>query len=74
MFANLTSTYGTWKIQYEESSDSYQELTDSVELTSGNTLKIKLLYEINSELEGLNTQLSHIVVGVAEINFTLTAQ
>lgn len=74
LFANLTSAYGTWKILYEESSDSYQELTDSVELTSGNTLKIKLLYEINSELEELNTQLSHIVVGVAEINFTLTAQ
>ena len=74
LFANLTSAYGTWKIQYEESSDSYQELTDSVALTSGNTLKIKLLYEINSELEELNTQLSHIVVGVAEINFTLTAQ
>ena len=73
-FANLTSDYGTWKIQYEESRDSYKELTDSVALTSGNTLKIKLLYEINSELEELNTQLSHIVVGVAEINFTLTAQ
>ena len=74
VFANLTSAYGTWKIQYEESRDSYQELTDGVALTSGNTLKIKLLYEINSELEELNTQLSHIVVGVAEINFTLTAQ
>ena len=73
LFANLTSDYGTWKIQYEESSGSYQELTDSVALTSGNTLKIKLLYEINSELAGLNTQLSHIVVGVSEINFTLTA-
>lgn len=74
LFANLTGAYGTWKIQYEESRDSYQELTDSVALTSGNTLKIKLLYEINSELEKLNTQLSHIVVAVAEINFTLTAQ
>ena len=74
LFANLTSAYGTWKIQYEVSSDSYQDLTDSVALTSGNTLKIKLSYEINSELAGLNTQLSHIVVGVAEINFTLTAQ
>ena len=74
LFANLTSDYGTWKIQYEESSGSYQELTDGVELTSGNTLKIKLSYEINSELAGLNTQLSHIVVVVDEINFTLTAQ
>ena len=74
LFSNLTSEYGTWTVQYEVGSDSYQELTDSVALTSGNTLKIKLLYEINSELEKLNTQLSHIVVGVSEINFTLTAQ
>ena len=73
LFGNLTSEYGTWTVQYEVG-DSYQELTDSVALTSGNTLKIKLLYEINSELEELNTQLSHIVVGVSEINFTLTAQ
>lgn len=74
LFGNLTSDYGTWTVQYEASSDSYQELTDSVALTSGNTLKIKLLYEINSKLEELNTQLSHIVVGVSEIDFTLTAQ
>lgn len=74
LFGNLTSDYGTWTVQYEASSDSYQELTDSVALTSGNTLKIKLLYKINSELEELNTQLSHIVVGVSEINFTLIAQ
>lgn len=74
LFANLTSAYGTWKIQYEVSSDSYQDLADDVALTSGSTLKIKLIYEINSELEEINTQLSHIVVGVAEINFTLTAQ
>ena len=74
LFANLTGAYGTWKIQYEESSGSYQELTDSVALTSGSTLKIKLIYEVNNDLTILNNQLSHIVVGVAEINFTLTAQ
>ena len=74
LFSNLTSDYGTWTVQYEASSDSYQELTDSVALTSGNTLNIKLLYKINSELEELNTKLSHIAVGVSEIHFTLIAQ
>ena len=74
LFSNLISEYGTWTVQYEESSGSYQDLADDVALTSGSTLNIKLIYEVNNDLTTLNNQLSHIVVGADEINFTLIAQ
>ena len=73
LFGNLTSDYGTWTVQYEVGG-SYQNLTDGVELNSGETINIKLIYEMDNTLATLNTQLAHIAVGVSEIDFTLTAQ